>query len=273
MEKRVKHIKQFVKKIEEDRVSVYAAQTAFYMMLSLIPVFLLLMTMVRYTPVTQTDIMKFAYEVFPKTISSTMISIISEVYSQTSTRISMTFLVAVWSSGKGILAITKGLNEVLGLKETRNYLWVRIRSGFYTVIFLAALILSLVVLGFGNSISLLVQQYIPMIQTVIEKIIEVRTVVAFFMLIAVSVSIYQFLPNRKSKLRYQLPGAVFTAVGWCGASLLFSVYMDIFKGFSNMYGSLTTIVLIMLWLYVCMYVVLLGGEINVFAKEHLDIKN
>ena len=112
-----------------------------------------------------------------------------------------------------------------------------------------------------------------MIQTVIEKIIEVRTVVAFFMLIAVSVSIYQFLPNRKSKLRYQLPGAVFTAVGWCGASLLFSVYMDIFKGFSNMYGSLTTIVLIMLWLYVCMYVVLLGGEINVFAKEHLDIKN
>ena len=74
-------------------------------------------------------------------------------------------------------------------------------------------------------------------------------------------------------MKYQFPGAVFTAFGWTLASFIFSVYMDIFKGFSNMYGSLTTIVLIMLWLYFCMYVMLLGGEINVLVEEHLDITN
>ena len=50
-------------------------------------------------------------------------------------------------------------------------------------------------------------------------------------------------------------------------SWIFSVYLDIFKGFSSMYGSLTTIVLIMLWLYFCMYILLFGGEVNVILQD------
>lgn len=269
----IKRIRGIMKKISEDHVSAYAAQSAFFMMLSLIPIILLLMALVRYTPVTQADIMAIAYELFPKTINSTIISIIDEVYSQTSTTISLTLFVTIWSAGKGVMAITNGLNTIRGLSETRNYIFIRIRAAFYTILFVVAIVLSLVLLGFGNSISLLVNQYLPVIQYVIDFIIEIRTITTICVLIAISVCIYRFLPNKKSKIRYQLPGAIFTAFGWTFASFLFSVYMDIFKGFSNMYGSLTTIVLIMLWLYFCMYVILLGGEINVLLEERLDIQN
>ena len=62
-------------------------------------------------------------------------------------------------------------------------------------------------------------------------------------------------------------GAAFSAVGWMIVSWIFSVYLDIFKGFSSMYGSLTTIVLIMLWLYFCMYILLLGGEVNMILWD------
>ena len=62
-------------------------------------------------------------------------------------------------------------------------------------------------------------------------------------------------------------GAAFSAVGWMIVSWSFSVYLDIFKGFSSMYGSLTTIVLIMLWLYFCMYILLLGGEVNMILRD------
>ena len=65
----------------------------------------------------------------------------------------------------------------------------------------------------------------------------------------------------------QLPGAMFTAVGWLVISWIFSVYLDIFKGFSSMYGSFTTIILIMLWMYFCMYCILLGGEMNILLGE------
>ena len=263
----LKKIKNITDKIAEDHISAYAAQSAFFMMLSLVPILLLLMTLVRFTPITQADIMAAAYELFPKTVSSTIISIVNEVYSQTGTAISVSLLVALWSAGKGVLAISNGLNTIRGQIETRNYIFLRLRAAFYTVLFLLAIILSLVILGFGNSISLLVNQYAPVIQYIIDFVIEIRTIVMIIVLIVFSLSIYMFLPNRRRRLRSQLPGAIFTAFGWTLASFIFSVYMDIFKGFSNMYGSLTTIVIIMLWLYFCMYVMLLGGEINDLIQQ------
>ena len=257
-----KKIEKIIDKIARDHVGAYAAQSAFFMMLSLVPILLLLMTLVRYTPVTQSDIMDIAREMFPRTVSGTIIAIVDEVYSQTGTAISINILIAVWSAGRGVLAMSNGLNCIRDSSETRNYFFLRLRAAVYTVLFLVAIILSLVLLGFGNSISLLVNEYIPVIQYVMDFVIEIRTIVMIFVLIIVSICIYQFLPNKRGKIKYQLPGAIFTAFGWTFASFLFSVYMDIFKGFSNMYGSLTTIIIIMLWMYFCMYVMLLGGEIN-----------
>ena len=266
----LKKIKNITDKIAEDHISAYAAQSAFFIMLSLVPILLLLMTLVRFTPITQADIMAAAYELFPKTVSSTIISIVNEVYSQTGTAISVSLLVALWSAGKGVLAISNGLNTIRGQIETRNYIFLRLRAAIYTVLFLLAIILSLVFLGFGNSISMLVNKYAPVLQYVMDFIIETRTIVMILVLIIFSLSIYMFLPNKRRRLRSQFPGAIFTAFGWTLASFIFSVYMDIFKGFSNMYGSLTTIVIIMLWLYFCMYVMLLGGEINDLLEQWVD---
>ena len=266
----LKKIKNITDKIAEDHISAYAAQSAFFIMLSLVPILLLLMTLVRFTPITQADIMAAAYELFPKTVSSTIISIVNEVYSQTGTAISVSLLVALWSAGKGVLAISNGLNTIRGQVETRNYIFLRLRAAIYTVLFLLAIILSLVFLGFGNSISMLVKKYAPVLQYVMDFIIETRTIVMILVLIVFSLSIYMFLPNKRRRLRSQFPGAIFTAFGWTFASFIFSVYMDIFKGFSNMYGSLTTIVIIMLWLYFCMYVMLLGGEMNDLLEQWVD---
>jgi membrane protein len=265
--------KKFVKiiqKITNDHVGAYAAQSAFFMVLSLVPILLLLMLLVRFTPVTQIDIMNAVNEVFPKSIRTTIISIVNEVYNQSGTTISITVLVAFWSAGRGVLAMSTGLNTIKGLQETRNYIWLRLRSAFYTVLFLVAIILTLVLLGFGNSISILVNEHIPVIQYVIDFVIEIRTITTICFLIVVSVVLYEFLPNKRGKLKNQLPGAIFTAFGWTLASFLISIYMDIFKGFSNMYGSLATIVLIMLWLYFCMYIMLLGGEINDLIEKRMD---
>ena len=257
-----KKIIKIIEKIMGDHVSAYAAQSAFFMVLSLVPILMLLMTLVRYTPVTQSDILTVVNEVFPKTVRSAIIAIVNEVYKQTGTAISLTIIVAFWSAGRGVLAMASGLNTIKGIMETRNYFFLRFRAAIYTVLFLVAIILSLVLLGFGNSLSILVNEHIPVMQYVMDLLIEIRTVLTVCVLIVFTVCIYQFLPMKRGKVIYKLPGAVFTAFGWTFASFLFSVYLDIFKGFSNMYGSLTTIVIIMLWMYFCMYVMLLGGELN-----------
>lgn len=269
----INRINKFINKVADDHVSAYAAQSAFFLMLSLVPIILLLMTLVRYTPITQTDIIEAANELFPKSIRATIISIINEVYRQTGTTISITVLMTLWSAGRGVLAISNGLNTIRGTKETRNYIMLRVRAAFYTVLFLLAIILSLVLLGFGNSISLLLNKHVPVIRYVLALIIKFRTVVMILILILFSISIYTFLPNKKGRFITQIPGAIFNALGWTLVSFLISIYMDIFKGFSNVYGSLTTIVLIMLWLYFCMYIMLLGGVINNLLEERLDKSN
>lgn len=250
-----------------DHTSAYAAMSAFFFVLSLIPIILLLLTLVQYTSITKVDVMSAVAQVVPESITPTMLVIVNQVYNQSVVVIPITILVALWSAGRGVLAMTSGLNWIYKSLETRNYLLLRIRATLYTILFIVVIVLTLVVLGFGNSISLFVDKYIPIATRIMKLLIEVRTVTAFFALTIFSLCIYRFLPNHKDKMRAQLPGALFTAVGWLVTSFFVSKYMEIFKGFEDMYGSLTTIVLIMLWLYFSMYIMLLGGKVNVYFKN------
>ena len=266
-------IKKILDRAVLNHVGAYASQSAFFFVLSLIPIILLLLTMVQYTPVTRTDVMKAVTEVFPKTVTPFLISIINEVYSQSKAMIPVTILVALWSAGRGVLAITSGLNCIYQSKETRNYFYLRLRASVYTVLFLLVIISCLLLAVFGNKISVFVEMNVPVLEKAVEFLIRIRTTLTIGVMMLFCMLLYRFLPDVKIKTKWthQIPGSVFSAVGWQVISLIISVYLDIFEGFSTMYGSLTTIILVMLWLYFCMYMILLGGVINITVfRDNLD---
>lgn len=249
--------------IAENHMGAYAAQTAYFFMLCMIPIILLLLTMVQYTPVTKADVMTAVIQVFPASVDSLITSIVNQVYNQSTGIIPITIIVALWSAGKGVLAMTSGLNCIYGCRETRNYIFLRIRATIYTVMFIIVIILLLVLSVFGNTLNLFIAGHIPFLKKISDWLIMSRTFITPTVLVVFSLMIYRFLPNRRGRFRDQLPGAMFAAVGWMVVSWVFSIYLDVFEGFSSMYGSLTTIVLIMLWMYFCMYCILLGAEMNV----------
>ena len=255
--------------VTEDHVGAYAAQSAYFFMLCMIPIILLLITMVQYTPVTKADVMTAVIQVFPTSVDSMITSIVNQVYNQSSGIIPITVVVALWSAGKGVLAMTSGLNCVYKCNETRNYIFLRIRATIYTVMFILVIIFLLVLSVFGNTLNIFIAAHVPILKNLADRLIAMRTIITPIVLMIFCLLIYKFLPNRKDKLRKQLPGAVFAAIGWMIVSWIFSVYVDIFKGFSDMYGSLTTIVLIMLWMYFCMYCILLGGELNMMIYDKM----
>ena len=275
MKKKTNTLKGYILKVVEivnsHHTGAYAAQAAYFFVLSMIPIILLLLTTVQFTPLTKSDVMEAVLQVFPTSVEGLIASIVNQVYNQSGHIIPITILVALWSAGKGVLSVTSGLNSVYGSTETRNYVYLRFRASFYTVIFILAIVLSLVLSVFGNSITIMLNNHFPFLERVTMFIIEIRTLLTLIVLTVFWDLVYKFLPNRKyigkTTLKRQLPGAVFTACGWLLISFVFSMYLDIFKGFSNMYGSLTTIILIMLWLYMCMYVILLGGEVNALLER------
>ena len=265
-------VKGFLNRAFRDHVSAYAAQAAYFFVLSLIPIIILLLTLVQFTPVTQEDVMQAVLQVFPSSVEGLIAMLVTQVYNQSGSIIPFTILMALWSAGKGVLSMTSGLNCVYENTETRNYIFLRIRASVYMVIFILAIVLSLLLSVFGNSISMLLNEHVPLLRHVTEFIIRIRTLLILGVLTVFWDLVYKYLPNRKdgikTTMKQQLPGAVFTACGWQLISFVFSIYLDVFTGFSTMYGSLTTIILILLWFYMCMYVILLGGEINALLEKY-----
>ena len=191
-----------------------------------------------------------------------MVGIVNEVYNQSKTVIPITAIVALWSAGKGVLAVSTGLNCAYELRETRNYVFLRIRASIYTILFIAAIVMALVLSVFGNNISIFIYHKIPFLAETTDMIMRLRTVISFVVMTGISLLVYHFLPNRKLPFRDLILGSIFCSLGWLVISFVFQCILTIFKGFSGLYGSMTAIILVMLWLYFCMYVMLLGGLIN-----------
>ncbi|HHV11227.1 MAG TPA: YihY/virulence factor BrkB family protein [Clostridiales bacterium] len=258
-----------LKKITGDHVDAFSAQAAFFIIISFFPFIMLLLSLVHLFPLEQSNVLRFVTEVFPTTVSAMLFSVITELYGNvaSSTLISITAITALWSAAKGFLAIMKGLNAVYEINETRNYFFLRAIAAFYTLIFAIMLLATMVLFVFGNRLYYWIEHKIPFLMDTALVIISLRTILGLIILIAFFLVIYTVIPNRKTKVINELPGAMLCAAGWMGFSYAFSYYIDNFSNYSSMYGSLTAIVLFMLWMYFCMYLLFLGAEFNLLFSN------
>ena len=198
--KRLKDIYQRITSItagfNEDHVAAYAAQSAYFFMLCMIPIILLLLTMVQYTPVTKADVMTAVIQVFPSSVETLITSIVNQVYNQSTGIIPVTILVALWSAGKGVLAMASGLNCIYRCQETRNYIVLRIRATVYTLLFIVVIILLLVLSVFGNTLNLFIAEHIPFLRRLADQLIAARVFITPTVLVIFSLMLYRYLPNR-----------------------------------------------------------------------------
>lgn len=264
-------IRIFINKCKNDNISAYAAQSAFFMILSIIPFLLLFISLIQYTPVTEGMILIMVEKAVPAYVAPFLVSVIHEMYNKSVGLISIAAIAAVWAAAKGIQYLSNGLNAVYDIKETRSYLHLRLRAMLYTLVLLLAIVLALILLVFGNSIQSFAIQYIPIVEKLTTLLMIFRNLIMMVVFVFFFTILFKMLPNRKASLRSQIPGSVLCAVAWLVFSFGLSIYIDYFNGFS-MYGSLTAITLLMLWLYFCMYILLICGEINNIYEEYWKMK-
>lgn len=264
----IKIIKALNRKINEDFITAFSAQAAFFVIISFFPFIMLLLTLLQYLPITEITVLTTLTEIFPSSINALIVNIVTEIYSKASgTLISIAAISALWSASRGILAIVRGLNSVYGIKETRNGLKLRAIASIYTFIFAIMLVVTLVILVFGNRLYIWIENRIPILRDLALVIISIRTIAGLCILTVFFLLIYIIIPNRKTKIYRELPGAMLSAAGWMGFSYLYSYYIDNMGNYSNMYGSLTAIVFFMLWFYFCMYIMFIGGEVNIVLSS------
>ena len=267
MRQSIKKVRRFYRKCKEDRIDVYAAQASFFILLSVMTAIMLILTLIQYFPITAEQMTEFLMDIFPRDVSKYIKMIIDEIFVPSKALLSGSAIAAVWAAGKGIMGLTNGLNSVNRVKETRNYFMIRIRSAFYMILMLMAFIVTVGILIFGNEILIFLQEKIPIIKSLSSYIISAQTSAALILLLVLFLSLYVILPNRKTKLSRQLPGAALAFLAWAVCSYGFSIYMDIYSRISKVYGSLGSIMAVMLWLYLCMWILFMGAEINCYLED------
>lgn len=253
----------------ECHLGAYAAQSAFFFILSMIPLMLLLISIIQLTPITKADVMTIAVQIIPEAhMQAMLIDIINEVYNVSRTVIPITAITALWSASKAMLSLTAGLNCVYKCRETRSFFYVRFFASLYTIALIAVIMFMLGIGMFGKYIAMFISEVLPFWSNWIKFLLESKTEFGFFVILILTWLMYKFIPNnRKMRLKKQWIGAAFTSFAWMGISYIFTMYLQIFQGFMGLYGSMTAIILIMLWLYFCMYAILLGGMFNQMIHE------
>lgn len=253
----------FLNHLGTDNVSGYASEATLFTIISFFPFIMLLLVFLNFTPLSPDIIFNLIGNSLPSEITNLINTIIEEIFNPSMTVISFSALGALWSASRGFLSIHKGFNVVYKTGETRNYFVVRFISVLYTLVFATMLILTLILLVFGNNISKWLISQLPAFMDITLLIMGIRATVLSFLLFIYFLIMYMFLPNRKGKTICELPGAIISSLGWVGFSYIYSYYIDNMSNYSYMYGSLTAIVLLMLWMYSCMYILFVGAEINV----------
>lgn len=262
--KRMKQFNVILKNSGDDHISEYSAQCSYYTILSFIPFVILLITLIQYTNIEQQTLFDVISKIIPSSMNEFVIGIVREVYSKSIGTISISIIFTLWSAGKGLFALTKGLHSVYNTDEDKekSVLYLRIMALVETIVFIVLIMIGMVLLVFGNSLKSIMQQHFGALEN-FNAFSQFVTEIGFiFATFVVFLFLYRFMPNHKVTFKSQVPGAIFGAISLNVISFVFSKYLDIFKGFSITYGSLTTLMLIMMWTYSCFYSLFLGAELN-----------
>lgn len=254
-------IRDFSRQLAKDNVSVYASGTAFFFFLSLMPTLIIVCSLLPLTSLTEKNLLIAAVKVMPDFLDSLTVLMIKQMYEQSAKILPFAIIIMLWSSSKGMLGLMYGLNVVNEVSETRNYFLLRLEAMFYMVITVAALLISLALSVFGKAIVNSIYASFPDIGVLFYLFMRFRFLFVWILLTVVFTITYTYVPNKRLKMRFQIPGAVFTAVGWSLFSFVFSVYVEKFRGMST-YGSLSTVIIMMFWLYCCLYILLIGANLN-----------
>lgn len=257
----------FVFRCSEDYVTVHAAYSALFIFMAFFPTVLFILLILAKINISREYLVSQLLNVLPANFHDFIRNIVENLQESASGfSLSFSIILAIWTSSAGVYGLVLGLNDVYRTYDTRSYVWRRSISIFHTLVLILAVVLSLLLLVFGNTVSSFIISKWPDLENLLNFITKYKYPFIFLILTLIFSLAYRFLPYMKSRWIYHLPGAVLASAGWLLLSFLFGIYIDNFPS-DAMYGSLTTIVLFLVWLWVAMCILYVGAELNSYILD------
>ena len=253
----------------KNEMSVYAGYTTLYTMMAMVPLLSLLIGLVNLLPdVSLQHVEEALLHLLPSVpqVQSMLHTILANVNRKAgSLAISVSAVASLWSASNGVNALQKGLHKISG--RAGSFLRDRAAAMLYTLLFLVMILALLIFRVLRGSIEELIVFIssllnVPDAAARLIGFVEYSGIITAVVMAVVILLAYTFLQGERRKLRFQLPGALFTTVMWLAFSRLFELFIQRFWQASSLYGSLAAIFLAAMWLKSIMMILFYGAALN-----------
>ena len=260
-------IKQLLIGIRDDEVMGAGAQLTYYFILSIFPFLIFLLAIISFTPLVTEEVLSSLLAILPGDARNVISGIVNElVISRSETLVSTSIILSLWTGSLGISGLFKSINKAYNTEENRAYWKRKLLSIIFTITLAVLMIIVLSTLVFGEVIANQIFAYFGAEAFFYRFWQAIRAIVPLLSLIIIFTGLYMVGPSttkgHRIKFSNALPGAIFTALGWILASMVFSYYVKNFGSYTTTYGSLGGIIVLLVWLNLTNIIIVLGAEVN-----------
>ncbi len=248
-----------------------AAAVSFSLLLAVFPAIIFVFTLIPYFPINHLDeeIMLFLKDILPVGIYQTAASTIHEIISQKRVDIlSFGFIFTTFAATNGMMALMRAFNMALHQRERRTFLKARGIALLLTALLILVLLTAVVLLIAGNIVVDFLQNKNILSENIYFYLIEITRYLAVFFIFFLGICvIYYFGPAISRKVRFFNAGAFISTLLCILISNLFSYYLTNFNSYNRLYGSIGTLIGLMVWIYLISLILILGFEINISVRD------
>lgn len=265
-------LQELIKRIQKDDVSGLAAQLAFFFLLSLFPLLIILMTLFPYLQLDQEELLVFFRTFAPGETMQLIETNLNHIMSNRNGKLlSFGIIATLWSASNGMNALVRALNKAYEVKESRPFLIARGMAIVLTFLMVFVFIIALLLQVFGNEIGMFLLSFFHVTDRFLQIWTTLRLLASSLIPFIIFTVLYWVAPNKRLSITSAIPGAVFATFGWAITSLAFSYYVGNFANYSATYGSIGAIIILMIWFYLSGVIIIIGGELNALIslkKQH-----
>lgn len=256
-----------------------ASSLAYSFMLALFPATIFLVTLIPYVPIIhfQDNLISLLSSVLPNASASNFFhsNIESIILHQNGKLLSVGFLSALIFATNGVANLMRAFNRSSLLIEKRTWLYRRWVALILTVVIAISLIIAIGILIAGQTVLSFLQQHLYSQGRFWLYVFAFSRWVIVVLIFFVTVSIlYRYGPSHKQRWKFLNPGSIMATGLAVLTSFGFSYYINHFSHYNKIYGSIGTLIVVMIWLYLNSLIVLMGFELNAnidFAKRNIKI--
>ena len=248
--------KPFYKKIVFDNIFAIAGQSAFFLILSAVPLLMFSVSILQSMHLSAETLGDFLGDTYSSTQVSEWFKSLNDMYTAPTSISIITLIATLWSASKGLHAITNGLNRVHNTYESRTWLSLRLHAMLHTFVFLMIIAVTIGVMVFGKGLGNQIEPYLKKLPGYLVAIYSLRYIIVFLYQVFLFALLYRNTPNLTREVRREY-------------GFRCQLYVTDFNGFS-IYRGLTQLAIVMIFLYFCMICLMIGAELNVHFHREID---